>query len=123
MEGEVAASATVYMEYIDSQAIVERLTASAPEGLVQESNIAEASPTHPASELQTPMPRDVSSTQLVCTEQSPRSKLMSSIQLICENWRTGLEIGILTGITVMIWGLFSIPTIFYALPPKIREVP
>ena len=92
MEGEAAASATVYMKYIDSPANMERLTASAPEGLVQESNMAEASPTHPTSELPILIPRDVSSTQLICTEQSLRSKLVSSIQLInCGNWRTALE--------------------------------
>ena len=147
MEGEVAASATVYMEYIDSPAIAERLTTSASEGLAQESNIdlttrvspnsqcpaASELPTlmptiaspinqHPASELPTLIPRDESSIQLVCTERSPRSKLRSSIQHICGNWRTGLEVSILTGIIIMVWGLFSIPTILYALPPQIREV-
>ena len=148
MEGEVAASATVYMEYMDSPAIVERLTTSAPVGLgVQESNVdlatrassnspspatlesptlmpVRASPTsqHPASELPTLIPRDESSIHFVCTERSPKSMFGTSIQIKCGNWKTVLEVGMLTGIIVIVWVLFSIPTILYALPPKIREV-
>ena len=150
MEGEVAASATVYMEYMDSTAIVERLTTSVPVGLrVQESNVdlatracsnypspvtsesatpvlVRTSPTsqHPASELPTLIPRDESSIQLVCTELSPKSMFETSIlnQFKCGNWKTVLEVGMLTGIVIMVWALFSIPTILYALPPKIREV-
>ena len=127
MEGEAAASATVYMEYIDSPTTVERLTTPAPEGLVRESNVVHntrASPNGqlPASELATPIPRDDSSTQLVCTELSLKSKLRSTVQLVRGNWRTGLEFSILTGIIIIVWGLFSVPTILYALPPIIREV-
>lgn len=149
MEGEVAASAIVYMEYTDTPAIVERLTTSVPVDLrVQESNIdlatrassnspspatsesvtlipVRASPTsqHPASELPTLIPRDESSIQLVCTERSQKSTFGTSIQFKCGNWKTILEVGMLTGIFITVWVLFSIPTILYALPPKIREVP
>jgi hypothetical protein len=146
MEGEAASSVAVYMEYMESPAMVERLTTSAPVGhiRVQESNIDLAtrasfnspcpatteSPIpnsqHPSSELPTLIPRDESSIRLVpheeCTEQHPKSTFGTSIQFKCGSWKTGLEVGVLTGIIIMVWVLFSIPTILYALPPKIREV-
>ena len=128
MESEAAVSATVYMEYIDSPTTVERLTTPAPEGLVRESNIihnARASPNGqlPASELATPIPRDDSSTQLVCTELNPKSKLRSTTQLVAmwklEN-RTRIQHTDQHHYHRL--GTISIPTILYALPPTIREV-
>ena len=129
MENEAAELATVYMKYMESPATVGKLTASAPVGLrVQQTNIAAVLTTrctthqHTTSELPmlTPIPRDESSTQLVHknTGQSPKSKL----SLKCGNWRKGLEAVILTAIILTVWALFSIPTVFYALPPKITEV-
>ena len=147
MEVEAPASvSTVYMEYsIALPAVVERLTTSAPVGLrVQESNVdlmittrassnspCPATPESPAtptsqqpavSELPVPISRDESSIQLVCTERSPKSTFRKSIQLKCGNWKTGFEVGMLVGVIIVVWVLFSIPTILYALPPKIREV-
>ena len=146
MEGEAAASVAVYMEYMESPAIVERST-TAPVGLVrvQESNIdlptrgsfnspcpvssesptispVRASPTsqHPPSELPTLMPRDKSSIQLIPRDESS-IQLMPRDKYKCGSWKKGLEVGMLTGIIIVIWALFSIPTIFYALPPKIRD--
>ena len=118
MEGETASA--IYVEYIDTPATVEGCeTSSAQEGhgLVQETNVdlsMRASPTsqHPgASDLESPTPR-------------PKHRSLTQLlQLQCHrNWRTGLEVGILTGIILMVWALFSIPIILYALPPKIREV-
>ena len=137
MEGEAAASVAVYMEYMESPAIVERST-TAPVGLirVQESDVdlptrrsinspcpatlesptmmpvrASLTSQHPPSELPTLMPRDESATQLM-----PHDKFKYG------SWKTGLEVCMLTGIIIVVWMLFSIPTILYALPPKIREV-
>ena len=115
----------MYMDYIDSPAAVEGCeTSSATEGLVQESNVdlsMTVSPTsqHTASDLESPTqrPNRRSLTQLVHT------KWKSLSELIRRNWRTGLEVGILTGIILMVWALFSIPTILYLLPPQIKEVP
>ena len=129
MEVEAAELATVYMKYMESPATVGKLTASAPVGLrVQQTNIAADLATrcptyqHPTSELPmlTPIPRDESSAQLVRNniEQSSKFKL----NLKCGNWRKGMEALILTVIILMVWALFSIPTIFYALPPTITEV-
>ena len=133
MEGEAAALATVYMEYMEAVRSTEKLTASesAPEGLrVQESNADLTARTSPisqhlailSSELATPISNVIvnseSSAQLVSTEKSPKSK-HNSENSVC---RKGLEISILTAIIFVVWGLFSIPTIFYALQPKIREV-
>ena len=117
MEGEAALSVQ-YMEHVDSPATVEgRETTSPLESLVQESNVdlsMRGSPIsqHPASEL-----------ELSHTKWNLRPKLRSLSELIHKNRRTGLEVGILTGIILIIWALFSIPTILYALPPRIREVP
>ena len=117
MEGETAISA-MYMEYVDSPATAEGCETS--EGSVQAPNVdlsMRASPTsqHPLSKLETP--------QLIHTKWNLRPKLRSLSELVHRNWRTGLEVGILTGIILMVWALFSIPTILYALPSKIREVP
>ena len=139
MEGEAAASVAVYMEYMESPAIVKRSsTVTAPVGLirVQESDVdlptrrsinspcsatlespnttpvrASSTSQHPPSELPTLMPRDESSTQLM-----PHDKFK------CGSWKTGLEVSMLSGIIIVVWMLFSIPAILYALPPKIREV-
>ena len=134
-----------------SLATVERLTTSAPVGLVrvQESNIdlttggsfntpcaatsessaIMSSPTdqHPPSESPTLIPRDQSSTRLVqrddCTTiQHSKPTFGRSVPFKCGNWKTGLEVGMLSGIIIIIWVLFSIPAILYALPPIIREV-
>ena len=112
MESEAAS--TMYTEYIDSPATVEvcEIT-SVTEGSIQESNVdlsMRVSPMasqHPTSDLESP---------------TPRPERRSLNQPIRRNWRTGLEVGILTGIILMVWALSSIPTILYALPPKIREV-
>ena len=131
MEGEAAALATVYMEYMEAAQSTEKLTASAPEGFrVQESNADLTARTSPISQhqailssaLATPISNVIvnseSSAQLVSTEQSPKSKHNSENSV----WRKGLEISILTAIIFVVWTIFSIPTIFYALQPKIREV-
>ena len=49
---------------------------------------------------------------------SPKSRLLRQLTT---NWKRGLEIGILSGIILVVWVLFMIPTILYALPP-LREV-
>ena len=130
-EGEETVSATIRMEYMESSASVEILTITAPAGLrVQESNIdlssgesfsssrpaTSESPTTPTSISQhpAPIPRH--------TERSPKFTFGKSIQLKCGNWKTGLEVGMLFGVVVMVWMLFSIPIIFYVLPPSVREV-
>ena len=153
MEGEGAGSVAVYMEYTELPATVERLTTSAPVGLVrvQESNIdlttggsfntpcaatsespaMIASPTdqHPPSESPTLIPRDQSSFRLVqrhgddcTTKQHSKPTFGTSIPFKCGNWKKGSEVGMLSGIIIIIWVLFSIPAILYALPPMIREV-
>ena len=123
MEGDSVAATAMYMEYMESAQITEGLR-------VQESNADLTVRTSPISqhlaipsELPTPISSlrisdSESSNQLVSTEQSPKSKLK------CGNsvWRKGLEVSIPTAIIFVIWALFSIPTIFYALQPKIREV-
>ena len=117
MESEITSTAYSIIDYVDSPATVEGCeTTSAREGLVQESNVdlpMRASPTsqHPASDLKSPTPR-------------PKHRSLTQLaQLQCHrNWRTGLEVGILTGMILVVWALFSIPTILYALPPIIREV-
>ena len=150
MEGEGAGSVAVYMEYTESPATVASLTTSAPVGVVrvQESNIdlttggsfntpcaatsespaMIASPTdqHPPSESPTLIPRDQSSFRLVqrhgddCTTKQHSKPTFGTSK--CGNWKKGLEVGMLSGIIIIIWVLFSIPGILYALPPMIREV-
>ena len=125
MEGEAVISA-MYTEYVDSPATAEGCeTTSPPEDLVQESNVDLSMRASPTSQrpVPTPRPKYRSLTQLLHTKWNLRPKLRSLSELIHKNWRTGLEVGILTGIILIIWALFSIPTILYALPSKIREVP
>ena len=102
-EGEsVASSATAYTEFID-------LDLTARTSLTSQDLASEV------PRLST-IPRDTSSTGLVHIEQRPKSKLK------CGNWRKALEAGILIVTILVVWALFSIPTIFYALVPKISEV-
>jgi hypothetical protein len=107
MEGEsVASSSTVYTEYTDTSALdLTARTSTTSLDLASEMPMSS-----------TIIPRDVSSTQLVHTEQNPKSELK------CGNWRKGLEAGILIVTILVVWALFSMPTIFYAFAPKIREV-
>ena len=125
MEGEAAIS--VYMEYLDSPATVEGCETTSPlESLVQESNVdlsMRASPTSQQHPVPTPRPKYRSLSRLIHTKWNLRPKFRSLSELVRRNWRTGLEVGILTGMILMVWTLFSIPTILYALPPQIREVP
>ena len=127
MEGDAAIS-VMYMEYVDSSATVEGCGTTSPlESLVQESNVdllMNVSPTsqHRASELPTARPKHRSLSRLTHTKWNLRPKLRSLSKLVHRNWRTGLEVGILTGIILMVWVLFSIPTILYLLPPQIKEV-
>lgn len=114
MEDE--ATSAVPLEYVGSAALVE--TSPAPESLIQETNVelsmeASSITQHP---VPTPMSEDRSPTQLSNT----RTKLASTAQCMYGNWRTGLEIGVLTVIILMVWVLFSIPTILYALPPEVE---
>ena len=102
-----------------------------PCAATSESPVTIASPTdqHPPSESPTLIPRDQSSFRLVqrhgddcTTKQHSKPTFGRSIPFKCGNWKTGLEVGMLSGIIIIIWVLFSIPAILYALPPKIREV-
>ena len=114
MEDHKTATA-LSLENVGSSALVE--TSPAPECLIQDTkfNVDLSSKSqHPASELPT-LTSDGSLTQ----PKGSRPKLVSMVQFLHENWRTGLEIGILTGIILMVWVLFSIPTILYALPPEV----
>lgn len=105
-EGEsVASSATAYTEYIDSSA----LDLTARMSLTSQDLASEV------PRLST-IPRDTSSTGLVNTEQRPKSNLKRG------NWSKALEAGVLIVTILIVWALFSMPTIFYALAPKIREV-
>ena len=105
-EGEsVASSATAYTEYTDSSAL----------DLTVRTSLTSQNPASEVPRLST-IPRDTSSTGLVHTEQRPKFNLK------CGNWRKALETVILIVTILIVWALFSIPTIFYALTPKIREV-
>lgn len=59
-----------------------------------------------------------------CEEANTRTKSSesSSLRLTLyikskSNWRRIIEAVILTGVILLVWGLFAIPTVFYALPP------
>ena len=114
------------LKYVGSSASVE--TKPAPESLIQETNvdlstIASSTRHHdyPASELPTHM-----SDSEVTHSISPKPKLLSTArsmaQLVHRKWKTTVEMGILIGIILIVWALFSIPTILYSLPPTVKEV-
>ena len=114
MEDHEVATAVSSLEFVGSSALTE--TSPAPEDLIQDTNVDLSSQIsqHPASGLPAPTP-DRSLTR-------PKGSRTKPVSIMHGNWRNGLEIGILTGIILMVWVLFSIPTILYALPPNIREV-
>ena len=115
---EDKAASAMSLEYVRSSAFME--TSPAPESLIQETNVdlsmkASSTGHHAASELPTQISEVTQST-------TPKHKLRSMSQLMHRNWRKGLETGILIGIILIVWALFSIPTILYALPPSVKEV-
>ena len=115
---EDKAASAMSLEYMRSSVFME--TSPDPESLNQETKVdlsmrASSIGHHTASELPTQMSEVTQST-------TPKHKLRSMSQLMHRNWRKGLEMGILIGIILIVWALFSIPTILYALPPNVKEV-
>ena len=54
-----------------------------------------------------------------CEKANTRTSESSGLgaSWIKSNWRRILEAVILTCVILIVWGLFAIPTVFYALPP------
>lgn len=55
-----------------------------------------------------------------CEEANTRTSESSRLTLWIKsksNWRRIVEAVILTSVILLVWGLFAIPTVFYALPP------
>ena len=116
MEDETASAMS--LENVRSSAFVE--ASPVPENVIQETNVdlsmrESSTQQHPASGE---VPIQVSEAT------APKSKLRSRsmAQFMHKNWKTTLEMGLLIGTILIIWGLFSIPTILYALPPNVKEV-
>lgn len=111
------------LEYEHSSVFnVETSTNLPPENLIQETNVdlsTRANSTehhdHPASELPTKVLQTTPST-------GSKPKLESMVQCMHKNWKTALEMVTLIGLILIVWTLFSIPTILYGLPPIVKEV-
>ena len=113
MEDETASAMS--LENVRSSAFVE--ASPVPENVIQETNVdlsmrESSTQQHPASGE---VPIQVSEAT------APKSKLRSR-SMAQFNWKTTLEMGLLIGTILIIWALFSIPTILYALPPNVKEV-
>lgn len=111
------------LEYVHSSVVNVEMSPDPPsESTIQETNVdlpTRASSTehhdHPASELPSKVLQTTHST-------GPKPKLESVVQCMHKNWKTALEMAILIGLILIVWTLFSIPTILYGLPPNVKEV-
>ena len=55
-------------------------------------------------------------------ESESHNLLVFVKKLISTKWMKVLEVGLVSIIILVAWSLLTIPTIFYALPPRIRTV-
>ena len=63
--------------------------------------------------------RDINIMRLDKVTMVPHSASKTSTKglWLKENWKRAVEILVLSGVILLVCGLFTIPTIFYALPP------